>query len=288
MAEELDVVALRAWEGQQESTQDSIALVHVREIAATLNWNAPFDNGSALPHLWHWAFFRPSVNTVDLDKDGHPNRGGFLPPVPLPRRMWAGGRLLFHKPLTVGKLVQRTSTIAKVNAKSGRSGKLVFVTILHHYVCGGALCVSEEQDIVYREAAPRAHASPSSCGGTDNGLAAIEWVDTRVINPALLFRYSAVTFNTHRIHYDREYAINDEGYSGLVVHGPLAATLMLDSFVEREGARLVKSFAFKGVRPLIAQDFLTISCASDRAEAVRLWVADEGGHTTMEGTIALR
>lgn len=287
MSEEPDVAVLRLWEGTQESTRDSLELAHVREIAATLNWGARLDDGSPLPHLWHWAFFRPRVNTIDLDKDGHPCRGGFLPPVPLPRRMWAGGRLSFHKPLTVAKVVERTSTITKVNAKSGRSGKLVFVTILHHYICDGVLCVSEEQDIVYREAVSGALAGASPSGGTGNGLTTTEWIDTKVINPALLFRYSAVTFNTHRIHYDREYAVNDEGYSGLVVHGPLAATLMLGCFVEREGAELVKSFTFKGVRPLIAEGFLTVSCASDRAETVRLWVEDASGQATMEGTVAL-
>lgn len=287
MTKELDAAVLRSWEGRQESTRDSLELAHVREMAATLDWNAPLDDGSPLPHLWHWAFFRPRVNTSDLDKDGHPHRGGFLPLVPLPRRMWAGGRLAFHKPLTVGKVVEKTSTISKVSAKSGRSGKLVFVTVVHHYICDGVLCVSEEQDIVYREAVPAAPAGASLSARLDNGMTSAEWIDRKVTSPALLFRYSAVTFNTHRIHYDRAYATNEEGYPGLVVHGPLAATLMLGCFVEREGAESVKSFAFKGVRPLIEEGSLTVSCASDRAEGIRLWVEDADGQVTMEGTVVL-
>jgi 3-methylfumaryl-CoA hydratase len=289
MPTSLDLKTLQSWQGKEENARDCIALAHVKEIAATLSWGGEIRNGTPLPHLWHWAFFRPTAKTSELDNDGHPHRGGFLPSVPLPRRMWAGGRLSFHRPLAVGETIDRKSTISSVEGKEGRSGQLVFVTVRHDYYCDDVPCVTEEQDIVYREAERKAVAPASDISpARDSSVEPVGWTDTIDVTTPLLFRYSAVTFNSHRIHYDKDYAVNQEGYPGLVVHGPLAATLMLGALVDREGGERIKSFSFRGVRPLIAGGRLHICCAPAEGAGHRLWVTGEDGQITMEGTATFR
>lgn len=202
--------------------------------------------GDALPPLWHWFYFLGTAPQSRLGADGHPERGGFMPPIELPRRMFAGSRLRFQRPLRLGRPAQRHAEIRDVTLKTGRSGRLAFVTVACRFVQDGDVCIEEEQDIVYREPgapvpAPRPADPPAPEAGT--------WQRTIEPDPRLLFRFSALTFNAHRIHYDRVYARDEEGYPGLVVHGPLNAMLLAD-MVHRHDERPIAEFSFRGVAPL--------------------------------------
>ena len=215
----------RTWLGRSEQRSDVITAAPLDAWAATLDRDDPEARlGSSVPPLAHWLFFLPAARQSQIGPDGHPQRGGFLPPVPLPRRMWAGGRLTFHHALQVGDEVVRKSRIASIDAKSGRSGALAFVTVHHEITDARGLAISEEHDIVYR-GAPRVDAPPAA-----PQAAPVDESFSRRIepDPVLLFRFSALTFNGHRIHYDRSYVTEVEGYPGLIVHGPLIATLLMD------------------------------------------------------------
>lgn len=235
---------LSAWIGRSETRHDRISHTLVKRIAATLSEPAP-GPGDALPLLWHWAFFQDTVDAAGLGSDGHPARGGFLPPAHNRNRMWAGSRLEFLVPLRVEAEVSRRSSLINVEEKHGRTGSLLFVTVRHEYVQDGRNVLVEEQDIVYREP------TPPKLGGTEAAPEAA-WQATVEPSATLLFRYSAVTFNGHRIHYDWPYATEAEGYPGLVVHGPLIATLSLRAFQQANPTARVRRFAFRGLRPLIA------------------------------------
>jgi 3-methylfumaryl-CoA hydratase len=213
-----------------------------------------------------------------IGPDGHPARGGFLPAVPLPRRMWAGGRLDLRGPLKVGDRVTRDSRVADIVLKEGRTGPLCFVTVLHRISTDRGTAIEERQDIVYR-GADRAGAVPASAAGGPARTA--RWTKTIKVDPVLLFRYSALTFNGHRIHYDRAYVTGEEGYPGLVVHGPLQATLLLTLAADQRG--VPRSFEFRSGRPLFdGADFaINAEPVEDRLE---LWVSDHLGQTTMAAT----
>jgi 3-methylfumaryl-CoA hydratase len=235
------------WIGRTEEAEELIALAPVQTAAATLDdATTEFALGSALPPLWHWFFFLPRVPQSRLAPDGHPQRGGFMPPVELPRRMFAGARLRFLRPLLIGKPAQRRSVIRDVSQKEGRTGRLVFVTVAHTFLQDGATCIEEEQDIVYREAgapidAPRpCELAPAPAGS---------WTRLVVPDPTLLFRFSALTFNAHRIHFDRTYATTEAGYPGLVVHGPLIAVLLME-LLRSHTSRSVTAFTFRAQAPL--------------------------------------
>ena len=218
---------LAQWVGRSERRADRVTSVPLAALAATLDRDDPEprdgsrDRAAAALALLPPARGAPS----ELGPDGHPLRGGFLPPVPLPRRMWAGGRLEFHRPLRVGDAIERVSTIVEVEPKEGRSGTLVFVLVRHEISAAGELAIVEEHDIVYREAA-RADDPPAPAEG--GARPARPGAREIVPDPVLLFRYSALTFNGHRIHYDWRYVTEVEGYPGLIVHGPLIATLLVD------------------------------------------------------------
>lgn len=240
-------VDYRDWIGKTEETEDQITLAPALTAAAVLDdTTTRFAVGTPLPPLWHWFYFLARVPQSRLGSDGHPERGGFMPPIDLPRRMFAGARLRFLHPLVIGPPALRQAVIRDVSTKAGRSGRLAFVTVGHTIRQGDTICIEEEQDIVYREpgtpvAAPIPVAlppPPAAC-----------WTRTVTPDPTLLFRFSALTFNAHRIHYDRPYATAIEGYPGLVVHGPLIAVLLLD-LVRRETSRAVTAFAFRGQSPL--------------------------------------
>ncbi|PXW23451.1 3-methylfumaryl-CoA hydratase [Paraburkholderia caballeronis] len=272
---------LDAWLDRTETLTDDITSFPLRALAATLDREPP---GEVVPPLWHWLYFLPVAPLAQVGPDGHPKRGGFLPPVPLPRRMWAGGRFSFHAPLRAGTRATRTSTIASIEDKTGRSGRLVFVTVQHRVETDGQLCVDEEHDIVYRD-------EPRPGAGGPKPIAARAdqaWERTLNADPVLLFRYSALTFNGHRIHYDFPYVTNEEGYPGLIVHGPLIATLLVD-LVRRElpGATL-ETFAFRAVRPTFAGHALTV-CGkpSDDGRTVELWAKDHEGWLTMQASATL-
>ena len=253
-----------------------ITAAPVRALAATLDRNDQEPQpGDPLPPLWHWLYFLPSHRQSELGPDGHAKRGGFLPPVPLPRRMWAGGRFEFKRPLRIGETVQRVSRIVDVKYKEGRTGPLVFVVVRHEI----SDAIVEEHDIVYRGevAAPQ-----------DPRQAPAEAAWERVIHPddVLLFRYSALTFNGHRIHYDRRYATEVEGYPGLVVHGPLLATLLLDLLRRNLPGAAVTRFAFRAVSPLFDVAPFAV-CGKPEGDAVKLWAKNAEGGLAMEATAAI-
>ncbi len=236
------------WVGQQEMRQEVIALSPALGVNAMLDIeDRPLANGDSLPPLWHWFYFLPQVPGSRIGRDGHPERGGFLPPVDLPRRMFAGARLQFQSPLLIGREATREGEILKVSEKSGGSGRLMFVTVAYRILQGGRVCVREEQDIVYRDPGP-----PMAAPVPSQKLAEIptgSWSRLVTPGPVLLFRFSALTFNAHRIHYDRPYAMNEEGYPGLVVHGPLTAIMLMD-LVRHNAEGRVTGFSFRGRAPL--------------------------------------
>jgi 3-methylfumaryl-CoA hydratase len=237
----------RSWIGRTETIGDGLALTQALAAAATLD--LPSDGltaGAALPVPWHWFYFLPRGAQAELSVDGHPRRGGFMPPIPYPRRMFAGSRLAVHAPLRLEVPAERQGEIRNVELKSGKSGALAFVTVGYRFLQDGVLCLEEEQDIVYREPGAAVPAPVASAWAPvpDGATSRIITPDTR-----LLFRFSALTFNAHRIHYDRPYAMQEEGYPGLVVHGPLTAAL-LAQLAETTTGRRIASFSFRGLAPL--------------------------------------
>lgn len=260
---------LNHWLGNTVRRTDHIAPVLVDRLAATLNEPRP-GPGDTLPPLWHWAFFQSAEDEAALGSDGHPARGGFLPPAEDRNRMWAGGRLTFQRPLSVGNTAVRDSKIIDIQEKQGRSGALLFVTVRHDYSQNGETAFSEEQDIVYREpSAPRL--------SLDRPAPAADWSETITPSSILLFRYSAVTFNGHRIHYDWPYATGEEGYPGLVVHGPLIATLLCGAFIQARPNAQVQSFSFRSLRPLFAPKPFEVAGHIKQPGHAALWAANGDG-----------
>ena len=281
----LDIAKLQEWIGRTESHTDVLSATPVNALAATLDRDdAPARAGDPVPACWHWLYFLPLHRQSELGPDGHARRGGFLPPVPLPRRMWAGSRLEFVQPLRIGEAVTRTSRIAAVSAKEGRNGTLVFVRVRHEIGNAAGLAVVDEHDIVYRDnprpgdAAPPAQAAPETA----------DWTREIRADDVLLFRYSALTFNGHRIHYDRRYVTEVEGYPGLVVHGPLLATLLLDLLRrERPGATIAR-FAFRAVKPTFdVTPFAVCGSLGADGRTVRLWARHADGALAMDATATL-
>jgi 3-methylfumaryl-CoA hydratase len=277
----MDIVHLREWIGREESGADEITWAPAALLAATLDRPDPEpSNGDVLPLLWHWLYFLPRHRTSELSAEGHARRGGFLPPVPLAHRMWAGGRFEFHRPLRIGDRVARVSRVADVSFKQGRSGPLVFVTVRHEIRNEQGVALAEEQEIVYRDSAGvyRDAAGAAPPPAAPDGQ---EW--EREIHPGdvLLFRYSALTFNSHRIHYDRRFATSVEGYPGLVVHGPLIATLLLDLLRCNLPEANVGKFSFRAVSPLFDTAPFLI-CGKPDGDTIRLWAKNESGGLAME------
>jgi 3-methylfumaryl-CoA hydratase len=270
------------WVGRKETVRERIAPERVAALAATLDVEGEFSAGGALPPGWHWIFFNRFVPRQALGADGHPKRGGFLPPVSLPRRMWAGGRLTYHKPLTIGGEAVRESTIEKVESKSGRAGNLVFVTVTHAIACDGVPCIREEQDIVYREAAAAGTPAPAPAAAPADAA----WSENITPDTVLLFRYSALTANGHRIHYDQEYARGEENYPDLVVHGPLTATL-LQAFALKHAGKPLRTFEFRGMSPpFVSSPFkLEGKMAAGGVSALDLWASGPNGGLAMRASV---
>ncbi len=255
-----------------------------RRLQATLDDpNVQLNAGDALPPLWHWAYFWEESRQSDLGADGLAVGAGFLPPVDLPRIMWAGSRVSFPASVVIGKEATRRSTIQKVSEKQGRTGRLCFVTIRHEVLQEGRLCTDEEMDVVYREASegpeqlPPGHAAPETS----------DWSREITPDPVLLFRYSALTWNSHRIHYDREYVTRHEGYPGLIVHGPLLATLMVDQLRRQLPEAGVAHFQFSALRPIFDAADFTVSGKRD-GNLAELWVADSDGLLAMDGSARIK
>ena len=268
----------RTWLGRSEQRDDVVTAAPLNACAATLDRDDPDARpGTEVPPLAHWLFFLPAARQSLLGPDGHPQRGGFLPPIALPRRMWAGGRLTFHHPLQVGDGIVRTSRITNVDAKSGRSGTLAFVTVRHDITNARGLAITEEHDIVYRDA-PAAGAAPPAppLAATDEAF------KRRIVpDPVLLFRYSALTFNGHRIHYDRSYVTEAEGYPGLIVHGPLIATLLIDLLRRERPEARVHRFAFTAKSPLFDLHPFEVCGRFDGERGVALWARNHHGALAM-------
>lgn len=256
------------WIGSSESVADNLDVGHAGRIAATLSEAAP-GVGDPLPPLWQWAFFISPVGMEGVGLDGHPARGGFLPPAADRNRMWAGGRVTFHQPLRVGVPAERRSTVMDVREKTGRTGALMFVTVRHEYHQEGVLAIEEEQDIVYRQP------TPPKLVGTDTPPDS-QWRES--VNPSevLLFRYSAVTFNGHRIHYDHPYVTDTEGYPGLVVHGPMIATFMLAAFRHANPTARLEHLSYRGLRPLVAPKTFEVAGRVAEPGQADLWAEQDG------------
>jgi 3-methylfumaryl-CoA hydratase len=273
--------AYEDWIGRVQTTADTADRAPYARLASVLDYDAwPWPAGEA-PRLGHWLNFAENCPMNAIGPDGHPPRGGFLPPVSLPRRMWAGGRLVFHAPASLGAPIERRSKILDVTTKTGRSGAMVFVCVEHEVYCGGALSVREEQDIVYRahETGP-AGASPPPA----EPPRAADFERRLVPDPVMLFRYSALTWNGHRIHYDAPYARDVEGYPGLVVHGPLTATLLLDLAERATPGLKVRAFSFRARAPLFAGAEVRLGGAR-AADGLSLFAEDAEGRLAMTAEV---
>lgn len=266
-----------AWIGRQRQVAETLDAPRARAMQAALDRAPTLAPGDPLPAAWHWLYFWDPAPASALGRDGHPALGDFLPPVALPRRMWAGGRLAFHRPLVLEAEATRTSTVQDVQEKRGRSGRLLFVTVRHEIADPEGPAWVEEQDIVYRGA-------PSDAAAPPRASAAAEWQRAVTVDPVLLFRYSALTFNGHRIHYDRTYARETEGYGDLVVHGPLLATLLLDLLAREAGWALPAAFRFRATAPLLVGEPASLNARADGAAGAELWVAGPDGRQCMTAT----
>ncbi|WP_185983789.1 FAS1-like dehydratase domain-containing protein [Aureimonas mangrovi] len=286
MAEAVDIDHLKGWVGRSEGVKDRIEPRLVEGFCATLDRTGEkVRRNEDAPLCIHWCLAPPIVPNSATGSDGHPARGGFLPPVPLPRRMWAGGEIEFRAPLKVGDLVERLSTIESMDMKVGRSGRLVFVSVRHAFSTERGVAVEERQDIVYRDMPPRSGVR-SAPGRAATSSASPNGGEPFDISTLALFRYSALTFNGHRIHYDRRYCIEEEGYPGLVVHGPLQATLLAHRAERRLGAPPSR-FSYRGVKPLFDGDGLFLDAAPAEDGSLSLRATNRAGETTMEARALL-
>jgi 3-methylfumaryl-CoA hydratase len=278
-------VTYEAWIGREEESSEPVLASVVRAMAATLDLGRPPLAGEPLPPGWQWLFFNPVMPRAALGIDGHPRRGGFLPPIELSRRMWAGSRIRYLADLLVGARAMRRSRILKIENKVGKRGTLWFVTIQHIISCDSTPCICEEQDIVYREAeAARAVAAPEP----QRYDAMPQWSRSFEPDTTLLFRYSALTFNGHRIHYDQAYARDAEGYPDLVVHGPLTATLLQQFALEHSAGRSLARFDFRGVTPLFVGRAFQLEGRQTDEGALALWARGPDGELAMSATATFR
>jgi 3-methylfumaryl-CoA hydratase len=281
MTDKLDLDHLRQWVGRTSEASDIVTAQLVKGLRATLFQEIGEPKaGDAAPFTVHWCLAQPVFPMSMLGPDGHPSRGGFLPPVPLPRRMWAGGELEFLDSLRVGDEAMRTSRIADVTVKSGSTGTLCFVAVEHLVSTPRGTAIRERQDIVYREMGgtqPMAPAKPAP----SPRLA--QHRETHMADAVLLFRYSALTFNGHRIHYDRDYVTRIEGYPGLIFHGPLQAAFIVELAAKLRGGKPPKKLSYRGVQPLFEGGEFSIN-ANDNGGVMELWAANAEGQPTMKGT----
>jgi 3-methylfumaryl-CoA hydratase len=277
----LDLTLLRQWVGRERLVRDPLGPFPAQALAAALD-RAPPAAGAELPPAWHWLYFLDAPAAAATGRDGHAATGAFLPPVPLPRRMWAAGNMELLRPLRLEQPAERSSVIKAVDAKDGKSGPLVFVTLEHRYSQDSQLCIREEQSLVYR-AMP---AAPQALPPGESAPSGAQWTRSVAADPVLLFRYSALTYNGHRIHYDRPYAMAQEFYPALVVHGPLLATLLL----ELAGAQLPRArlaaFRFRALRPTFDDAPFTL-CGRRDGELLSLWSQDSQGLLCMSAEARL-
>jgi 3-methylfumaryl-CoA hydratase len=282
MTEPLDLDHLRQWIGKTTEATDIVTAQLVKGLRATLFQEIGEPRaGDAAPWTTHWCLGQPVFPMSMLGPDGHPTRGGFLPPVPLPRRMWAGGELAFLDSLRVGDEVKRSSRIADVTMKTGSTGALCFVAVEHTITTPRGVAIRERQDIVYRDLST---AQPATSGKPAPPPPVAKHRESHMADAVLLFRYSALTFNGHRIHYDRRYVTEVEGYPGLVVHGPLIATLLLDLLRRERPTATVARFDFKAVSPLFDLHPFELCGRPDGERGFALWARNHEGGLAMQAT----
>lgn len=284
MTEQLDLDHLRQWIGKTAEASDIVTAQLVAGLRATLFLDIGKPKpGDAAPFTVHWCLAQPVFPMDQLGPDGHPTRGGFLPPVPLPRRMWAGGELAFVDTLRVGDEATRTSRIADVTMKTGSTGTLCFVSVDHEITTSRGVAIRERQDIVYRDmpSSPQATvpAKPAATAPSSKHR------ESHLADPVLLFRYSALTFNGHRIHYDRDYVTKVEGYPGLVFHGPMQAALLVEFAAKLHGGKAPAKFSYRGVQPLFDGSEFSVN-ANETDTGFEVWTANSSGAPTMKGTAA--
>jgi len=281
MSEALDLDHLRQWIGRTEEVTDVVTAHLVKGLRATLfmEIGAP-KPGDAAPWTAHWCLAQPVYPMSQLGPDGHPTRGGFLPPVPLPRRMWAGGELEFFEPLRVGDEMTRSSRISEVTMKSGSTGVLCFVSVEHQITTPRGTAIRERQDIVYRDMSAPQTAAPARAPAPP---AVAKHRESHIADPVLLFRYSALTFNGHRIHYDRDYVTKVEGYPGLIFHGPMQAAFIVELAAKLHGGTAPKKLGYRGLQPLFEGSEFSVN-ANDTSAGMELWIANSAGQPTMKGT----
>lgn len=275
----LELDHLRSWIGREERSDDVLREVPAAAMAATLDEKARPAIGDELRPLWHWLYFLNLARQSQLAHDGHEKRGNFVPPVPLPRRMFAGAQLSFASPLRLGERARRIARIEDLVLKRGRSGQLAFLRIRVEIAGEHGLAITENQDIVYREGPKPGEASALLSPPHD-----AVWREAIRPSESLLFRYSALIFNAHRIHYDRPYAVDHEGYGGLVVHGQLVATLLADLARRKIGGRMT-AFSFRALRPILDTGTFTL-CGVPSDDGARLWAEDATGGLAMEAKAA--
>lgn len=273
------------WIGREQSESDVLTIAPMEAMAATLDReNGDFTTGSRLPPLWHWLYFIRPAKQSSLALDGHPEKGDFLPPIPLPGRMWAGSRLKFIQALVAGEAVTRTSRIQSVKLKQGRSSKLAFVCVRHEISGRDGLALVEEHDIVYRDK-PSVDAPVAAPIPADTEF---DFAKTITADPVFLFRYSALTFNGHRIHYDRAYVTDVEAYPGLIVHGPLLATLLVELLTSNFPKQNLLEFEFKAIKPVFdTEKFHLCGNYADSDGNSKLWVSNNAGNLCLSATARL-
>lgn len=269
---------LQDWISREQAQDDLVTAAPPNALAATLDRDEAYGPGDALPPLWHWLYFLPRPLAREIGADGHPTLGGFLPPVGLPRRMWAGSRLTFEHAPRVGEAIRRVSRIESVKEKQGATGRLVFVTVQHEIHTPRGLAIRDAHDIVYRDVP--SGSAPAAAKSEDVPNA--QFSRTITADPVLLFRYSALTFNGHRIHYDQPYVTQVEGYPGLIVHGPLIATLLLDLLRREKPQASVRSFSFKAQRPLFDTAPFSLHGRSIDGHTFSLWALTPSGDIAMQ------
>jgi len=278
-----DLADAKAWLGREQRVEATLDPWPAAALTAALGRDDPPGTGAPLPPFWHQLYHLPVVHADATGQDGHARKGGFLPPVPLPRRMWAGGRLEVERPLRIGERVQKVSTINAITEKAGRQGPLVFVLVEHRLIGPDGPALVEEHDIVYREPpAPGAATAPAAAASE------AAWERAWTPDEVLLFRYSALTYNGYRIHYDQPYATKVEGYAGLVVHGPLIVTLLLDLLRRERPEAALRRFAYRAHSPLIVGERLTVRGApAVGGGPVQLWAAGSDGRLAMTAEAVL-
>lgn len=281
----MDLDSVKQWIGNTQTVADQVTIAPLQALAATLDRSDPEPRiGQPIPPCWHWLYFLPLYRHSELGPDGHPLRGGFLPPIPLPLRMWAGSQIEFVRPLRVGEAIEKTSRIVDITAKDGSSGPLAFVRVRHEISNAAGLAVIDEQDIVYRQPAQAGAPERSSIPPAE----VHDWMCEIQPDDALLFRYSALTFNAHRIHYNHRYASEVEKYPGLVVQGPLIATLLLDLLRRHMPGVELSRFTFRAVKPTYEATPLQL-CGRRGADGttIYLWAQHASGGVAMQATATL-